>query len=314
MLQRQKYQYTSSDEEFSLAQSRNSGAVGLLHGGQNPPQQHLHVSIFDDRIIDTLRVKPEERKSFKSCDLDDEEIDEFNELQQQQLQQQEKANEVINREQQSKSQNAVFIDSILPVRRLDFSNLPPGTPPQQSHRGQRVDFPSTGLGKDDHFEHSLSKGRIAEYLPLHRMSNEALPPVLTSNSVLQINRKSLAAFSQTYRRPSTQHSRSNKMPKSSRGSKDSQRSGNFSSIESYRSLKDKAKPQAKIGLTVTIQASALQKGGPSTTKNQYFSKQMIPNPGGSMKLAPKQAVQAKSKRQVVPPISISKIDKNEKAK
>ena len=38
-------------------------------------------SLFDDRIIDTLRVKPEEKTSFKSCDLDDEEIEkEFQEF------------------------------------------------------------------------------------------------------------------------------------------------------------------------------------------------------------------------------------------
>lgn len=46
--------------------------------------------------------------------------------------------------------NDLVDKNTLPVRRLDFTNLPPGTPPQQSHRGLRLEFPpSTEVRKDD---------------------------------------------------------------------------------------------------------------------------------------------------------------------
>ena len=39
----------------------------------------------------------------------------------------------------------------MPIRRLDFTNLPIETPPQHSHGTMKLEFPSTAM-RDDGFE------------------------------------------------------------------------------------------------------------------------------------------------------------------
>ena len=81
----------------------------------------MRVSMFDQRGT----AKPQDKQSMKSCDLDDDEIDEFN------LQQEENFfNDVkIALDQPDDSKTVYHERDVLPVRRLDFTNLPPGTPP-----------------------------------------------------------------------------------------------------------------------------------------------------------------------------------------
>lgn len=86
------------------------------------------VGVFD-HFAQVKELKPllNKDQSIKSCDLDEDEIDEFT-LQQQQLE----AKQIEMLAEKKKSVTEAF-----PVRRLDFTNLTPGTPPQQSQRDPR---------------------------------------------------------------------------------------------------------------------------------------------------------------------------------